>query len=313
MFCKECGCEIPEGSLFCMECGTPVNDGYAENTEDSVTEVVQRDEIPSENIRSQSTETVQFPETTQESCLESKTGKKSKKGLLVLVVLLCVLLIGGVIAVVVISNDPERIQKEYDEMIEERTKQAWEEMQKEMEQEQSSETSMETQQPEETVLFGDTQQPEENGQAEVEQNTEFPEAEEQVSNDTESSGEVVLFRGDNYDENYEERIEDDDHDDEEAEAASEQEDYLLPDSDKRMISKKELEGFDAEQCRIARNEIYARHGRKFKDQELQEYFDSCDWYEGTVEADKFQDSVLNDYEVANRDTIVKYEKEKGYR
>lgn len=313
MFCKECGCEIPEGSLFCMECGTPVNDEYAENAENPVTEVVQKDEIPPENLRRQSTETVQLTETTQESCSESKTGKKSKKGLLVIVVLLCVLLIGGGIAVVVISNDPERIQEEYDKMIEERTKQAWEEMQKEMEQEpeQSAVISTETQQSNETVLFEDTQQTEENVQAEAAQNTELPEAGEQDVTETESSGEVVLFRGDNYDENYEERIEKDDNEAEEA--ASEQEGYLLPDSDKRMISKKDLEGFDAEQCRIARNEIYARHGRKFKDKELQEYFDSCDWYEGTVEADKFQDSVLNDYEVANRDTIVKYEKEKGYR
>lgn len=291
MFCQECGSKIPEGSLFCTECGTPVNNGYTENTEAPVTEVIQ---VP---------------------CPAPKPKKKSRKGLLVIVVLLCVILLGGGIAVVVISNVPERIQEVYDKVIGNRAGQEDIPKEAEKEQEQPAGTSTETQQPEETVLFKDAQQTEENGQAEVEQNTELPEAEEQSTTDAASSGEVVLFRGDNYDENYEERIKDGKYEDEDEdeETVSEQEDYLLPDSDKRMISKKELEGFDAEQCRIARNEIYARHGRKFNDQELQEYFDGCDWYEGTIEADKFQDSVLNDYEVANRDTIVKYEKEKGYR
>lgn len=280
MFCKECGSKIPEGSLFCTECGTPVNNGYTENTGASVTEAIQ---MP---------------------CPAPKPKKKSRKGLLVIVVLLCVILLGGGIAVMVISNVPERIQEVYDKMMGNRTGQEDIQEETETEQEQSSETSVETQQSNETVLFEDTQQTEENGQAEVEQNTELLEAEEQSTTDAASSGEVVLFRGDNYDENYEERIKDGKYEDEDEETVSGQEDYLLPDSDKRVISKKELEGFDAEQCRIARNEIYARHGRKFNDKELQEYFDDCDWYEGTIEADKFQDSVLNDYEVAKPDAFI---------
>lgn len=89
--------------------------------------------------------------------------------------------------------------------------------------------------------------------------------------------------------------------------------YLLEDSDNRYITKKELEGFDAQMCRLARNELYARHGRKFDDEELQSYFDSLSWYQGTIEAEEFEESMLNDYEVANRDLIVEYEEEMGYR
>lgn len=89
--------------------------------------------------------------------------------------------------------------------------------------------------------------------------------------------------------------------------------YILPNSDKEPLTKADLEGLSAEECKIARNEIYARHGRKFKDEELQAYFNSCDWYEGRIEPDDFQESELSDLEIANKDVIVEYEEEKGYR
>ena len=89
--------------------------------------------------------------------------------------------------------------------------------------------------------------------------------------------------------------------------------YVLAGSDIRYISKSELEGFTAEQCRLARNEIYARHGRMFDDEYLKEYFQSKGWYEPLVASEDFEDTLLNPYEIANRDLIVEYEKECGYR
>ncbi len=38
------------------------------------------------------------------------------------------------------------------------------------------------------------------------------------------------------------------------------EDYVLPDSSTRYLTKADLEGLTKEECRIARNEIYARYG-----------------------------------------------------
>lgn len=90
-------------------------------------------------------------------------------------------------------------------------------------------------------------------------------------------------------------------------------DYILPGSDSRYLSRSDLEGFTAEDCRLARNEIYARHGRMFQDEALQNYFNSFDWYHPSISPDDFDESMLNDYEVANRDLIVAYESEKGYR
>lgn len=102
--------------------------------------------------------------------------------------------------------------------------------------------------------------------------------------------------------------------------ASEEEDtvetsngYVFADSDKKLLTQADLSGLNAEECKIARNEIYARHGRKFKDAELQAYFNSLDWYEGTIDPDDFDESLLNDIEIANKNLIVAYEEDKGYR
>lgn len=90
-------------------------------------------------------------------------------------------------------------------------------------------------------------------------------------------------------------------------------DYILPDSNSRRLDISELEGLSKEECRLARNELYARHGRDFDDEELKRYFESKDWYEATMDADDFAESMLSDIEMYNRDLIVEYEKDQGYR
>ena len=89
--------------------------------------------------------------------------------------------------------------------------------------------------------------------------------------------------------------------------------YVLANSDTELLKEEDLEGLSEEQCKIARNEIYARHGRQFNDEALQVYFDACDWYEGTISPDDFDEESLSEIEVANRDLIVEYEKKMGYR
>lgn len=88
--------------------------------------------------------------------------------------------------------------------------------------------------------------------------------------------------------------------------------FILPDSSTRVLDKSELAGFSAEQCRLARNEIYAKHGRVFDDAGLQNYFNSRSWYHGTIPADKFSETMLSDIEIQNRNLIIAYEKEMGY-
>jgi hypothetical protein len=90
--------------------------------------------------------------------------------------------------------------------------------------------------------------------------------------------------------------------------------YILPESNSRYLEMKDLEGLTREECRLARNELYARHGRRFDDAGLQAYFDSCEWYHGSIAPGDFrEEAVMNKYEIANRDLIIRYEAERGFQ
>lgn len=84
-------------------------------------------------------------------------------------------------------------------------------------------------------------------------------------------------------------------------------DYIIPDSDSRYLTDADIEGLSLREINYAKNEIYARRGRKFDSKELQEYFNGKDWYSGTIEPLKFNDSVFNKYERANAVFLSKAE------
>ena len=93
-------------------------------------------------------------------------------------------------------------------------------------------------------------------------------------------------------------------------------DYILPDSSTRYYLKEELAGLTDEQLYYARNEIYAKLGRKFKSEELNQYFSQKTWYIPAYEPSVFDnlgDSVFNPYELANRNLIVSIENERAGR
>lgn len=80
-------------------------------------------------------------------------------------------------------------------------------------------------------------------------------------------------------------------------------DYILPDSSNRIIDPSEIGDFSINDMQMAINEIYARHGRKFQNKGIQDYFNGKSWYSGTVEPDDFDESVLSDIERQNIDTL----------
>ena len=93
----------------------------------------------------------------------------------------------------------------------------------------------------------------------------------------------------------------------EEEAEEKTDNYILPDSSKRILADSEVSGLSKSELRLARNEIFARHGRMFDDQELQDYFNSKSWYRGTIRPEDFSESMLSETEKANIETIKKYE------
>lgn len=83
-------------------------------------------------------------------------------------------------------------------------------------------------------------------------------------------------------------------------------DYVIYDSNTREITRGELQSLSEWQLKVARNEIYARHGRQFEHQDLRCYFDKQPWYK--VDPD-FTESVLTSVENKNIATILEYEQE----
>ena len=89
--------------------------------------------------------------------------------------------------------------------------------------------------------------------------------------------------------------------------------FVFPNSSNLPLSASDMNGKTEWECRVARNEIYARHGRKFKDASLQAHFDSCSWYKGTISPDAFRDdTVLSRLEKDNIKVIEAYEKQHHY-
>ena len=82
--------------------------------------------------------------------------------------------------------------------------------------------------------------------------------------------------------------------------------FVFPDSDTTLLTDEQISETvtDAATCRRAVNEIYARHHRKFVLEDVQAYFDSKSWYQGTVEAEEFDVRVMNQYESANINLMV---------
>lgn len=84
--------------------------------------------------------------------------------------------------------------------------------------------------------------------------------------------------------------------------------YVLPDSATRLYSADELSGLSDWELYIARNEIYARHGREFQNQDLQSYFNSQPWYTPLYAPEQFDSmGLLSSTEQRNAATILSVE------
>lgn len=91
-------------------------------------------------------------------------------------------------------------------------------------------------------------------------------------------------------------------------------DWMFPDSNSSYITANQVEALTLYEMYLARNEIFARRGRKFKNADLQDYFNSKSWYTPTYEAAEFDanmENIFNEYEKANVKQIGDIEKKYG--
>jgi len=74
--------------------------------------------------------------------------------------------------------------------------------------------------------------------------------------------------------------------------------------EKKTVPESMLHGLSLHELRLLRNEVYARHGRSFRAEWLQQYFYSQPWY---TPDENFKDEDLSGSDKLNVETIVKYE------
>ena len=90
--------------------------------------------------------------------------------------------------------------------------------------------------------------------------------------------------------------------------------YFFPESSSRYLTDEEINAYSSAQLELAKNEIYARHGRRFVTEYIADYFNSKSWYQGTIDPETFdsqQDSIFNEYEIANINKIAQTEEQKA--
>lgn len=73
----------------------------------------------------------------------------------------------------------------------------------------------------------------------------------------------------------------------------------LPQSSRTLLTETDVQEMTRDDLQMAINEIYARHGRKFSSESIQNYFENQSWYNGTVEPGEFSDSVFSETEAKN--------------
>lgn len=89
-----------------------------------------------------------------------------------------------------------------------------------------------------------------------------------------------------------------------------------PQTATRLLDAEELQSMNQTALAIARNELFARHGRKYEDVFLKAVFTRKSWYRPQYDGNQFttvESQLLNDYEKENLKVIIKAEQERGFR
>ena len=88
-------------------------------------------------------------------------------------------------------------------------------------------------------------------------------------------------------------------------------DYVIPDSMNRYLTYDDISMLSAKGLSYARNEMMARMGRGFKNQELADYFNSMPWYQNMISPEVFDQGTLPDIVQKNANLMLTEEKRMG--
>ena len=86
--------------------------------------------------------------------------------------------------------------------------------------------------------------------------------------------------------------------------------FILPNSNVTELTDEEIAKLSNDDLRLAINEMYARHGYKFKGEDLQKYFDAKSWYKNEG---KNEDTVKAEFSEIEMKNMIKLTKERSKR
>lgn len=87
--------------------------------------------------------------------------------------------------------------------------------------------------------------------------------------------------------------------------------YVLEKSSEKLLTSSDIQGMSKYDLALARNEIFARHGRKFQTPEYSRYFSAKSWYKINPNYNYSDDNAnLNEIEKKNVQFILTVEKSK---
>lgn len=88
-------------------------------------------------------------------------------------------------------------------------------------------------------------------------------------------------------------------------------DYIISTSGTKLLTKNDVQNMSKQQLALARNEIYARHGRKFQMAEFRDYFTKKSWYKENPNYNYDNEgSNLNEIEAKNVVLLLSIENSK---
>lgn len=80
--------------------------------------------------------------------------------------------------------------------------------------------------------------------------------------------------------------------------------FVFPNSDTELIGRREIENLSDHDLMYAINELYARHGYIFRNQQICDYYEQFTWYRGEVPSDEFSTECFNQIESDNWSLLV---------
>lgn len=281
MFCEKCGNRLESGDRFCPVCGNPVDEaGDSLNNNDFTAGMGYGFRQPVTEKRTNEYETGSKKKESRKKDLDAEWEKEERKEKItflilgVIIVLLVIAIVAGIIFLVKSGNE-----KNDGDRVPQLNEQLKEELDEKQKRQEVVEEPRESEDADAGEILADQESdiPAEEAGEMVEEVTPVPTQELTPTPAQEKPANIA-------------------------------DEYIIPDSSTRYLSNADLNPLTEWEIRVARNEIYARHGRMFKSQELADYFKSKSWYVPSIPPEQFDNSFLNTIELENLKFITNYEK-----